>query len=138
MERGMFMNLYVNFAAYLGTSLLLLLIGIFLFEKSTTKLEEFQLIAQKNLTAALSLGGKLLGLAIVLGAAAEYSVSLLDMVIWGTIGIIAQIVSFLLAELITIRFSIHKAIEDDNRAVGFMLLALSLSVGWVVAKCLTY
>jgi putative membrane protein len=138
MERGMFMNLYVNFAVYLGTSLLLLLVGIFLFEKSTTKLEEFQLIAQKNLTAALSLGGKLLGLAIVLGAAAEYSVSLLDMVIWGAIGIIAQIVSFLLAELITIRFSIHKAIEDDNRAVGFMLLALSISVGWVVAKCLTY
>jgi putative membrane protein len=134
----MVMNLYVNFAAYLGTSLLLLLVGIFLFEKSTTKLEEFQLIAQKNLTAALSLGGKLLGLAIVLGAAAEYSVSLMDMVIWGAIGIIAQIVSFLLAELITIRFSIHKAIEDDNRAVGFMLFALSLSVGWVVAKCLTY
>ena len=132
------MNLYVNFAAYLGTALLLLLVGIFLFEKSTTKLEEFQLIAQKNLTAALSLGGKLLGLAIVLGAAAEYSVSLLDMVIWGAVGIVAQIVSFLLAELITIRFSIHKAIEDDNRAVGFMLFALSLSVGWVVAKCLTY
>ena len=132
------MNLYVNFAVYLGTSLVLLLVGIFLFEKSTTKLEEFKLIAQKNLTAALSLGGKLLGLAIVLGAAAEFSVSLLDMVIWGLIGIAAQIISFLLAELVTIRFSIQKAIEEDNRAVGFMLFALSISVGWVVAKCLTY
>jgi putative membrane protein len=134
----MFMNLYVNFAAYLGTALLLLLVGIYLFEKSTTKLQEFQLIAEKNVAAALSLGGKLIGLAIVLGAAAEYSVSLIDMIIWGAIGIAAQIIAFLLAEVVTIRFSINKAIEEDNRAVGFMLLALSISVGWVVAKCLTY
>lgn len=132
------MNLYLNFGMYLLVALLLLLIGIFLFEKSTTKLQEFKLIAEKNVTASLSLGGKLLGLAIVLGAAAEYSVSLLDMIIWGAIGIVAQVVSFLLAEIITIRFSIQKAIEEDNRAVGFMLLSLSIAVGWVVAKCLTY
>lgn len=132
------MNLYLNFGIYLLTALLLLLVGVFLFEKSTTKLQEFTLIAEKNLSAALSLGGKLMGLAIVLGAAAEYSVSLLDMVIWGAIGIAAQIVSFILAEVITIRFSIQKAIEEDNRAVGFMLLSFSIAVGWVVAKCLTY
>lgn len=134
----MVMNLYLNFGAYLVAALLLLLVGIFLFEKSTTKLQEFQLIAQKNVAAALSLGGKLLGLAIVLGAAAEYSVSLVDMIIWGVIGIVAQIISFILAEVISIRFSIQKAIEEDNRAVGFMLLSLSIAVGWIVAKCLTY
>lgn len=132
------MNLYVNFAAYLIVGLSMLAAGVFLFEISTTKLKEFQLIAKKNVTAALSLGGKMLGLAIVLGAAAEFSVSLLDMVIWGIIGIVSQIVFFILAEVVTIRFSIQKAIEEDNRAVGVMLFTLSLSVGWVVAKCLTY
>ncbi|AGK53053.1 DUF350 domain-containing protein [Bacillus sp. 1NLA3E] len=132
------MDLYLNFSVYLIVSLLLLLIGIFIFEKSTTKLQEFKLIAQKNITAALSLGGKLLGLAVVLGAAAEYSVSLLDMIIWGAIGIVAQIIFFVLAEVITIRFSIQKAIEEDNRAVGIMLFSLSIAVGWVVSKCLTY
>ena len=132
------MNLYVNFASYLGVALLLLAIGIILFIVSTPKLHEFRLIAEKNVTAALSLGGKMLGLAIVLGAAAEYSVSLLDMAIWGVIGIISQIIVFILAEVITIRFSIQRAIEADNRAVGIMLFSLSLTIGWIVAKCLSY
>jgi putative membrane protein len=134
----MFVNLYVNFASYLGVALLLLIVGIVLFTVSTPKIKEFTLIAQKNVTAALSLGGKVLGLAIVLGAAAEYSVSLIDMVIWGAIGIVSQIIVFIIAEVITIRFSIKDAIEGDNRAVGVMLFSLSLAIGWVVAKCLSY
>ncbi|WP_077213084.1 DUF350 domain-containing protein [Bacillus dakarensis] len=132
------MNLYVNFASYLGVALLLVLIGTIIFIVSTPKLKEFSLIAEKNVTAALSLGGKIVGLAIVLGAAAEYSVSLLDMAIWGGVGILSQIIVFFLAELITIRYSIHKAIEEDNRAVGICVFSLSLSIGWIVAKCLSY
>jgi putative membrane protein len=132
------MNLYLNFASYLGLALLLIIAGILLFILSTPKLKEFSLIGKKNVTAALSLGGKIVGLAIVLGAAAEYSVSLLDMAIWGAIGIVAQIIVYILAEVITIRFSISKAIEEDNRAVGILLFSLSLSIGWVVAKCLSY
>lgn len=132
------MNLYVNFASYLGLAVLLLLVGTVLFEITTTKVKEFKLISQKNQAAALSLGGKIVGLAVVLGAAAEYSISLVDMAIWGVIGIISQIIVFILAELLTIRFSISKAIEEDNRAVGIMLFTLSLSVGWIVAKCLSY
>lgn len=132
------MNLYVNFLAYLGVSLSLLLIGLLLFALSTPKIKEFQLIAQKNVAAALLLGGKIGGLALVLGSAVEHSISLLDLVIWGAIGIVAQIIVFVLAEILTVRFSIQQAIEEDNRAVGTLLLTLSLAVGWIVAKCLTY
>lgn len=132
------MNVYLNFLSYLGVSISLLVIGMLLFTLSTPKIKEFQLIAQKNVSAAILLGGKVIGLAIVLGAAVEYSISLFDMVIWGAIGIVAQVVVFFIAELITIRFSIQKAIEEDNRAVGTILLSLSLAVGWIVAKCLSY
>jgi len=132
------MNLYMNFLAYLGVAMLLLIVGMVLFTISTPKINEFKLIAEKNVSAAMLLGGKVVGLALVLGAAAEYSISLMDMAIWGAIGIVAQIVVFIIAELITIRFSIQKAIEQDNRAVGMMLLSLSIAVGWVVAKCLSY
>ena len=132
------MNLYMNFLAYLGVAMLLLIVGMVLFTISTPKINEFKLIAEKNVSAAMLLGGKVVGLALVLGAAAEYSISLIDMAIWGAIGIVAQIVVFTIAELITVRFSIQKAIEQDNRAVGMMLLSLSIAVGWVVAKCLSY
>ncbi|MDL0436990.1 MULTISPECIES: DUF350 domain-containing protein [unclassified Niallia] len=132
------MNLYLNFGSYLGVAIVLLVIGILLFMLSTPKINEMRLIAEKNVSAALLLGGKVVGLAIVLGAAAEYSVSLVDMAIWGAIGIVAQIVVFVLAEVVTIRFSISNAIKEDNRAVGVMLFSLSLAIGWIVAKCLSY
>jgi len=131
-------NLYLNFGSYLGVAIVLLVIGILLFMLSTPKINEMRLIAEKNVSAALLLGGKVVGLAIVLGAAAEYSVSLIDMAIWGAIGIVAQIVVFVLAEVVTIRFSISNAIKEDNRAVGVMLFSLSLAIGWIVAKCLSY
>ena len=132
------MNLYMNFLAYLGVAMLLLIVGMVLFTISTPKIKEFKLIAEKNVSAAMLLGGKVVGLALVLGAAAEYSISLMDMALWGAIGIVSQIVVFIIAEIITVRFSIQKAIEQDNRAVGMMLLSLSIAVGWVVAKCLSY
>lgn len=132
------MNGYVNFLSYLGVSFSFLVIGIVLFTISTPKINEFKLIAQKNIAAAMLLGGKVMGLAIVLGAAVEYSISLMDMAIWGAIGIVTQIIVFFIAELITVRFSLQKAIQEDNRAVATILLSLSLAVGWIVAKCLSY
>jgi putative membrane protein len=131
-------NLYVSFAAYLGLGLVLLTAGVGLFVLATPKIKEFELIGKRNITAALSLGGKMLGLAIVLGAAAEYSVSLLDMAIWGSIGIFTQIIVFFVAEVVTVRYSLQKAIEEDNRSVGIILFSLSLAVGWIVAKSLSY
>lgn len=132
------MNLYLNFASYLGLGLLLLAAGVGLFVLATPKIKEFELIGKRNVTASLSLGGKMIGLAIVLGAAAEYSVSLLDMAIWGSIGIFTQIFVFFVAEVATVRYSLQKAIEEDNRSVGVILFSLSLAVGWIVAKSLSY
>ncbi len=131
------MNLYVNFLSYAGVSLLLLFIGLLLFEV-TTRNEKFKMIGQGNATAAMVIGGKLLGLAVVIGSAIAHSISLVDMMIWGVIGIVIQIIAHILAEVLTIRFSIKDAIDKDNRAVGVFLLLMSVSIGWVIAQCLTY
>lgn len=103
-----------------------------------TRHKEFELIGKGNQAAALSFGGKLLGIAFVLGSAITHSIDLMDMVVWGIIGLVAQLLFFFIAEIITVRFSISEAIEKDNKAVGLLLLLLSLSVGWIVAACLTY
>lgn len=131
------MDLFLNYLSYAGLSFLLLIIGFVLFELST-KTKELKLIAQGNLAAALVIGGKLLGLSFVIGSAIANSVNLTDMIIWGAVGIVSQIVLYILLELITIRFSIKDAIENNNTAVGTLLLLISLSVGWVIAQCLTY
>lgn len=128
----------LDFLLYLAVSLGLLLVGLFLMEV-TTKVKEFALMAKGNKAASYVLGGRLLGLAIVLYSALANSISLLDMVIWGGVGIAAQIIVFYLTEWLTPRrFNVSQSIEEDNRAVGLFLLLLSVSIGIVIAGCLTY
>ncbi|WP_426980627.1 DUF350 domain-containing protein [Bacillus pseudomycoides] len=127
----------INFLLYLAISIGLLCIGLFLMEV-TTKVKEFSLMAKGNKAASYALGGRLLGLSIVLYSTAAHSVSLMDMVLWGAIGILAQIIVFYLAEWLTPRFNINQSIEEDNRAVGLFLMFLSISIGIVIAGCLTY
>ncbi|MFB6466441.1 DUF350 domain-containing protein [Cytobacillus sp. Hz8] len=126
-----------NFLLYLVVSLGLLFVGLFLME-ITTKVKEFPLMAKGNKAASYVLGGRLLGLAIVLYSTAANSISLSDMALWGAIGIVAQIVVFYLAEWLTPRFNVSQSIEEDNQAVGLFLMLLSVSIGIVIAGCLTY
>ncbi|EFM12038.1 protein of unknown function DUF350 [Paenibacillus curdlanolyticus YK9] len=138
-------NLYVDFISYALVGFAILIVGLFLFE-ITTKNKEFALIFKGNVSAALSLGGRLIGLAIVVRAAAENSVSLSDMLIWGLIGIVALIVLFYIAEGISIlvgkmthvKVTIVSAVDNNNIAVGLLILVISVAVGMVIAGCLSY
>ncbi|WP_100408030.1 DUF350 domain-containing protein [Bacillus solitudinis] len=127
----------INFLLYLGVNVGLLIVGLFLMEL-TTKNKEFTLIAKGNKASAYVLGGRLVGLGLVLYSTSAHSLNLMDLLIWGSIGIVAQIVVFYLAELLTPKFNITKAIDEDNQAVGIFLLLLSIAVGLLVAGCLTY
>ncbi|MFP7299182.1 DUF350 domain-containing protein [Neobacillus niacini] len=128
----------LDFLLYLAVSLALLMVGLFLME-ITTKVKEFALMAKGNKAASYVLGGRLLGLAIVLYSALAHSISLVDMIVWGAVGIAAQIIVFYLTEWVTPRrFNVSKSIEEDNTAVGLFLLLLSVSIGIVIAGCLTY
>lgn len=127
----------LNFLAYIGVALLMWGIGIFLME-ITTKNKEWDLIKNGNKTAAYVFLGRIVGLAIVLFSAVSNSISLVDLIIWGSIGIIAQIIFFYLAEWLTPKFNITKAIDDNIESVGILLMGLSISIGIIIAGCLTY
>jgi putative membrane protein len=126
-----------DFLLYLAVAIGLLLVGLFLMEV-TTKVKEFSLMAQGNKAASYVLGGRLLGLSIVIYSSVSNSISLKDMAIWGAIGIVAQIVVFYLAEWLTPRFNVSQSLVEDNQAVGLFLMFLSVSIGIVIAGCLTY
>ena len=57
------------------------------------------------------------------------SISLLDMISWGAVGILAQIIVFYLAEWLTPRFNINKSLEEDNQAVGLFLMFYRFQLG---------
>lgn len=132
-----FMELFTSTISYIGVALFLLLIGIILFEV-TTKNKEFELIKNGNKAAVYAFGGRILGLGIVLYSSISNSVNILDMVTWGSVAIVIQIIVFYLAEWMTPKFNVTKAIDEDNQAVGLFLLFLSVSIGLIIAGSLTY
>jgi len=129
---------FLNFLAHVGTGLGLIIIGIIAFA-FTTKFSEWQLIKAGNTAVALKLWGKVIGLAITLYTVWGGSVNLLDALIWGLIGIITQIVVYLIIEyVLTPGTNLAKKVEEGNMAVGFSLFAAGITVGLVVAGSLTY
>lgn len=130
-------NLFLNYLVYFGLSGLLLIIGVLTFVY-TTKTKEFALIAQGNKAAGIVIAGRTLGLAIILNSAIANSISLVDLVIWAIVGIITQVVANFLAESLTPKFNIGEALESDNVAVAIALAGMFISIGLVIAGCLTY
>lgn len=136
----------VNFLSYLGVSLPLLGLGIFLF-MLTTPYKEHRLIADGDeadrrkacaaQAAACDLGGKILGLSLVLASAVFHAVNFVDLVIWGLIGIIFQVIVFYIFELIT-PFTVVKEIPQGNIAVGIFSAFLSVSAGLLLAALISY
>lgn len=137
----------LNFLAYLGVTIPILGVGILVFT-FTTPYKEFQLIkdgAQAEepqkvaaaQAAAHDLGGKIIGLAIVLASAVYHAVNLLDLVIWGVVGMVFQVLVFYLFEWIT-PFKVVSEIPKGNVSVGIFASRLSIAAGLLMAALISY
>ncbi|MGO0059691.1 DUF350 domain-containing protein [Brevibacillus fluminis] len=137
----------LNFLTYLAVTLPLLAVGIFVF-LVTTPYKEYDLIKQGADTtdpakinaakaAAHDLGGKILGLVIVLASAIYHSVNLVDLVVWGGIGIVFQVLVFYLFELLT-PFRVISEIPKGNVSVGIFSSRLSVAAGLLLAALISY
>ncbi|SMO65597.1 DUF350 domain-containing protein [Melghirimyces algeriensis] len=137
----------LNFLSYLGVTIPLVVLGALLF-LLTTPYREIQLIKEgadasdsqafhAAKAAAYDLGGKLLGLCLVLASAIYHSLGLVDLVIWGVIGAVFQVIIFYLFELIT-PFRIVSEIPNGNVSVGIFTSLLSISTGLLMAALISY
>lgn len=124
-----------NFAAYFGSSILLLVIFAFIYSQ-VTPYREFTLIATGNVAAAYSLAGALIGFSLPLASAVSHSVGLSDMLLWGVVALLVQIFTFLAVRLIFPK--IVADIPADQVSKGIFLGAVSIAVGILNAACMTY
>ncbi len=137
----------ISFLTYLGISIPLLILGMLVFV-FTTPYREYQLIRegadtddiQKRLAAqaaAIELSGKILGLSIVLASVIFNSLNLTDLLIWGGIGVLFQVVIFYLFHFLT-PFSVLKEIPKGNIAVAIFSFSLSIVSGLLLAALISY
>ena len=123
------------FLLYFGFGLVLFGLFAVLYSRITPH-REFALIAQGNLAAAISFSGALLGFVLPLASAIVHSVSALDMLAWGVIASLVQVVVYFIVSRLVPGCS--AAIEAGKVAPASLLAAVSLATGLLNAAALTY
>jgi putative membrane protein len=137
---------FVNFLTYLVVAIPLLLIGIKIFMLQTPY-NEMKMIQEAascdktekdeaGIAIAHDLGGKIVGQALVMASAVFHSVSIGDLIIWGIVGIIFQVlVYYAFAKLTT--FKVSDELIKGNIAVGIFSSRLSFATGLILAALIS-
>ncbi len=108
-----------------GTAILMLIGGAFIYSK-ITPWNELDLIMQGNTAAAVSFSGAILGIAIPLAAALSSSISIWEIVVWGSVAIVLQITVFLILDLILPNLS--EQIKANKIAAGIFIASNKIAL----------
>jgi putative membrane protein len=125
----------INFLSYFGAGFLLTALFLIIYTFVTPQ-REFTLIREGNVAAACSLGGALLGFVIPLSSAIVHSVNFVDMVVWGGVALVVQLIVFFILRIIF--RNLPASIEKNGIADGILLGVFSIAAGILNAACMTY
>lgn len=123
-----------DFLAFFVVAVILTIIFVGVYS-TVTRHNEIKLIKEKSTAAAIAFSGSLIGFAMPLASAMMNSVTILEMVVWGIIALIVQIVVYLLVRLPMPRIS--ERITANEVASGIWLGATSLVGGILNAASMT-
>ncbi|WDG41928.1 DUF350 domain-containing protein [Pseudomonas synxantha] len=123
-----------GFVLYILGAAVLFALFQFIYTRITPH-EEFELIRAGNTSAAVALGGAIVGFAIPASNVIAYSVSLVDFVVWAVIAAVVQLLAFLLTSLVLKGTS--ERIKKGELAAGIYVAAVAISVGMLNAACMT-
>ena len=100
-----------------------------------TKHNEIALIKKNSTAAAAAFSGSLIGFALPLASTMINSVTIVELVLWGLIALIVQVLVYLAIRLPMPRVS--ERIEADEVAAGISLGACSMVAGMLNAASMT-
>ncbi|MBP3949709.1 DUF350 domain-containing protein [Bacillus suaedae] len=122
---------WIRTTAYYSVSLLALILFLAIFELVTTY-NNWQEIKNGNIAVSLATGGKIFGVANIFRHSIEHSDTLLTMLGWGVLGFVLLLFSYFIFEFLTPTFKIDQEIANDNRAVGFIAMIISVGLSYVI------
>jgi len=116
----------------LGLLLLGAFLGIYL---AVTPYREIALIREGNAAAAISLGGAVIGYVLPLSRAIAQSVSVVDMLAWGGVALVAQVAVYFVVARAVPHFP--GAIRAGRVSAATFLAALAIAVGLLNGAAMT-
>lgn len=123
------------FCTYFFIGIAMVAVFLFIYTRITPH-NEWQLIKNDNLAAALAFSGSILGYIIPLSSAAVNAVSIPDYLIWGGIGLIVQLLVYASVRLYMSKLS--EKIIQRNLAAGLFMGTAALAGGIFNAACMAW
>lgn len=99
-----------------------------------TPMKEMELLRNGNASAGLGLAGVIIGLAIPIASALATSLSLFDLLIWGVVALLIQLLSFRIVDLIL--KDLPRRIENDEAGAAILLIAVKISSAMIIGAAL--
>jgi putative membrane protein len=93
--------------------------------------DEFALIRAGNEAAAISLGGAAIGLTIPLALCLAGSVNVWDVIIWGSVTLILQLIAFRFVDFLL--GSLSARIEANERSAAIFLAMMKVAIACLTA-----
>lgn len=119
------------FAQYLGATIALLAAFVYVYTK-VTPYNDFTLIGENNMAAAVVLGAAILGFAFPLVAAVYFTHSFAEMAKWAAVTGLVQVAIFSCLR----RYA--GAIAKGHTAPAVLLGFISIAIGLLNAVCISY
>jgi putative membrane protein len=93
--------------------------------------KELALIRAGNPSAALAFAGVVIGLAIPLGSCLAYAFGLLDLVIWGVITLLLQLIAFRFTDMFL--RGLPRRIAEGDVAAAVFLMSVKIGVALIIS-----
>ncbi|OCA92343.1 DUF350 domain-containing protein [Pseudobacillus wudalianchiensis] len=128
-------NEFIQLAGYYSVVVVCIILSLAVFEL-VTKYRNWEEIQRGNMAVAMATGGKIFGLANIFRHSIAHNDHVLTMIGWGAFGFVLLLAGYFIFEFLTPRFKIDEEIEQDNRAVGFISMVISVGLSYVIGAAL--
>ena len=125
-----------SFALYFLISIIALFCFKFVYTL-ITPYDEWALVKDNNIAAAIALAGAMIGFSLAVASAAANSVGWWDYMIWAIVALVAQLLAYAIVRFIFLK-KIVQRIKDGEIAAAVILAGTSIAVGLLNAACMTY
>ncbi|MBY0124021.1 DUF350 domain-containing protein [Bacillus sp. S/N-304-OC-R1] len=129
-------NEFVQTAGYYSVVILCMIVFLAIFEL-VTKYRNWEEIKNGNVAVAMATGGKIFGIANIFRHSILHNDTLFTMISWGVFGFFLLLIGYFIFEFLTPKFRIDEEIENNNKAVGFISMVISIGLSYIIGAGLS-
>jgi len=128
-----FVKGFPDFLIHGGVTLALLMAGC-IVHMLLTPMKEMQLIRAGNVSAGISVGAVIVGLAVPMSACLATATTVYDILIWGVVAILLQLLAFRASDLLL--RDLPRRIERDEVGAALVLAGVKIAAAMIMAAAL--